>query len=255
MRIAILSDIHANSDALAAVLADIARRDVSATVQLGDVVGYNTRPRETLALLREHRIPGVRGNHDLMAIGRLPADQCGPVGRKAMAWTRKVLTEADCDYLASLPDELRLEGGILCTHSALGDPCVRLHARGQFEEETKVLLHFDGKLRVCCTGHTHLQQVVEVAAGGVERRPAAPELQLDPAAFCFLNPGSVGQPRDGDERAAYAVFDSDTYQASFHRVAYDARRITRENARRGIRIGPRAPGRQSLMSRLFSGVP
>src|SRR5439155_4557194 len=78
MRIAILSDIHANSDALAAVLADIARHDVAATVHLGDVVGYNTRPRETLALLREHRIPGVRGNHDLMAIGRIPADQCGP---------------------------------------------------------------------------------------------------------------------------------------------------------------------------------
>jgi len=256
MRIAILSDIHANSDALAAVLADIARHDVAATVHLGDVVvGYNTRPRETLALLREHRIPGVRGNHDLMAIGRLPADQCGPVGRKAIGWTRKVLTEADCDYLASLPDELRLEGGILCTHSALGDPCVRLHARGQFEEETKVLLHFDGDLRVCCTGHTHLQQVVEVAAGGVVRRPAVPELVLDPAAFCFLNPGSVGQPRDGDERAAYAVFDSETYHVWFHRVAYDVRRITRENARRGIRIGPRAAQGQSLMSRLFSSVP
>ena len=255
MRIAILSDIHANSDALAAVLADIARHDVAATVHLGDVVGYNTRPRETLALLREHRIPGVRGNHDLMAIGRLPADQCGPVGRKAIGWTRKVLTEADCDYLASLPDELRLEGGILCTHSALGDPCVRLHARGQFEEETEVLLHFDGDLRVCCTGHTHLQQVVEVAAGGVVRRPAVPELVLDPAAFCFLNPGSVGQPRDGDERAAYAVFDSETYHVWFHRVAYDVRRITRENARRGIRIGPRAAQGQSLMSRLFSSVP
>src|SRR6059058_4506419 len=203
----------------------------------------------------EHRIPGVRGNHDLMAIGRLPADQCGPVGRKAIGWTRKVLTEADCDYLASLPDELRLEGGILCTHSALGDPCVRLHARGQFEEETKVLLHFDGDLRVCCTGHTHLQEVVEVAAGGVVRRPAVPQLVLNPAAFCFLNPGSVGQPRDGDERAAYAVFDSETYHVWFHRVAYDVRRITRENARRGIRIGPRAAQGQSLMSRLFSSVP
>src|SRR5438105_9875743 len=146
MRIAILSDIHANSDALAAVLADIATHDGAATVHLGDVVGYNTRPRETLARLREHRIPGVRGNHDLMAIGRPPADQCGPVGRKAIGWTRKVLTEADCDYLASLPDELRLEGGILCTHSALGDPCVRLHARGQVAEEPKGLLHVAGDL-------------------------------------------------------------------------------------------------------------
>src|SRR5204862_5858759 len=144
---------------------------------------------------------------------------------------RKVLTEADRDYLASLPDELRLEGGILCTHSALGDPCVRLHARSQFEEETKVLLHFDGDLRVCCTGHTHLQQVVEVAAGGVERRPAVPELVLHPAAFCFLNPGNVGQPSDGDERTAYAVFDAETYHSCFHLGAYHVRRISREIAR------------------------
>src|SRR5438046_5505930 len=128
MRIAILSDIHANPDALAAVLADIARRDVAATVQLGDVVGYNTRPRETLALLRQRGIAGVRGNHDLMAIGKLPADQCGPVGLKAISWTRQVLTEADCDYLASLPAELRFAGGMLCVPSALGDPVVRVHS-------------------------------------------------------------------------------------------------------------------------------
>ena len=255
MRIAILSDIHANPDALAAVLADIARRDVAATVQLGDVVGYNTRPRETLALLQQHGISGVRGNHDLMAIGRLPPDQCGPIGRKAIAWTRKVLTGADCDYLASLPDELRLAGGILCTHSALGDPVVRLHARAQFEEETKVLLHFDSDLRVCCTGHTHAPQVVEVSPAGVVRRPAASEVALDPSAFCFINPGSVGQPRDGDERAAYAVFDPELHHIWFYRVAYDVRRITRDNARRGIRLGPRAATSRSLMSRLFDPVP
>src|SRR2546426_622449 len=187
MRIAILSDIHANSRALAAVLADIQGLGIERVVHLGDVVGYNTRPRETLALLREHGIPGVHGNHDLMAIDRIPADHCGPIGRHAIAWTRRVLTDADCDYLASLPDELRLAGGILCTHSALGDPGVRLHARAQFEEETKVLLHFDSDLRVCCTGHTHAPQVVEVGPAGVVRRPAAPELALDPAAFCFIN--------------------------------------------------------------------
>ena len=132
---------------------------------------------------------------------------------------------------------------------------MRLHARAQFEEETKVLLHFDSDLRVCCTGHTHAPQVVEVGPAGVVRRPAAPELALDPAAFCFINPGSVGQPRDGDERAAYAVFDPEVHHVWFYRVAYDVRRITRDNARRGIKLGPRAATSRSLMSRLFDPVP
>ena len=255
MRFAILSDIHANCDALAAVLADVNRQDVQVVVHLGDVVGYNTRPRETLALLREHAITGVRGNHDLMAIGKLPADQCGPVGRKAISWTRKVLTESDCDYLASLPAELRLAGGMLCVHSALGDPVVRLHSREQFAEEAEVLLQFDAELRVCFTGHTHLAQLVEVGANGVVRRVPAADVELDPEAFCFINPGSVGQPRDGDERAAYAVFDPDTRRLSFHRVAYDARQIMRDNARRGIKIGPRTGATGSLLARLLDAAP
>src|SRR5256886_16976676 len=116
-------------------------------------------------------------------------------------------------------------------------------------------LQYGGALGVWRGAPTPLRGVGEAAGGGVGRGPAVPELVLDPAAFCFLNPGSVGQPRDGDERAAYAVFDSETYHVWFHRVAYDVRRITRENARRGIRIGPRAAQGQSLMSRLFSSVP
>src|SRR5207245_928431 len=95
MRIAVLSDIHANSDALVAVLADVRRQGVGRVMHLGDLVGYNTRPRETLALVRERDIPGVQGNHDLMALGRLPPSHCGPIGRKAIAWTHQALTDAD----------------------------------------------------------------------------------------------------------------------------------------------------------------
>src|SRR2546426_334363 len=163
MRFAILSDIHANCDALAAVLADVNRQGVQGVVHLGDVVRYNTRPRE-------------------------------------------------------------------------------------------VLLQFDAELRVCFTGHTHLPQLVEVGPGGVLRRAPAPDVELDAEAFCFINPGSVGQPRDGDERAAYAVFDPDARRVSFHRVAYDARRIMRDNARRGIKIGPRTGTTGSLLARLFDAA-
>src|SRR2546422_5862864 len=174
-------------------------------VHLGDVVGYNTRPRETLALLREHGIAGVRGNHDLMAIGRMPSDQCGPVGRKAIGWTRKVLTEADCDYLAGLPAELRLAGGMLCVHSALGDPVVRLHSREQFAEEAEVLLQFDAELRVCFTGHTHLPQLVEVGPGGVLRRGPAPGAGLPAEPFFFIQPRRGRPPPDGAGPAPSAL--------------------------------------------------
>src|SRR5207302_10754102 len=113
----------------------------------------------------------------------------------------------------------------------------------------------DRDLRVGCTAHTHAPQVVEVSPAGVVRRPAASEVALDPSAFCFINPGSVGQPRDGDERAAYAVFDPELHHIWFYRVAYDVRRITRDNARRGIKLGSRAATSRSLMSRLFDPVP
>jgi predicted phosphodiesterase len=149
---------------------------------------------------------------------------------------------------------LRLTGGILCVHSALGDPLVRLHSRAQFAEEAQVLLGFDTELRVCCTGHTHAPQLVEVGPSGVVRRAPGPGLGLDPEAFCFINPGSVGQPRDGDERAAYALFDREAGRVSFHRVAYDVRRITRDNARRGIKISPRTGVTGSWMTRMVDSV-
>jgi predicted phosphodiesterase len=254
MRTAILSDIHANSRALAAVLADIRRLRIEQVVHLGDVVGYNTRPHETLALLRAHGIAGVHGNHDLMVIDRIPAEHCSSVGRKAIEWTRQALSDADCEYLAGLPGDLRLDGGVLCVHSALGDPIVRLRSREQFGEETGVLLRFDPELQICLTGHTHVPGVIEVGPSGVVRRHAAAELSLDPAAFCFVNPGSVGLPRDDDERAGYVVLDPDERRVWFHRVAYDARRVKRENARHGIWMSPHPSQAGTLINRLLAAV-
>lgn len=226
MRLAVLSDIHANSDALAAVLADIRRRGIRHIVHLGDLVGYNTRPRETLALVREHGIPGVYGNHDLMAIGRLSVDQCGPIGRKAILWTRRVLSSTDWAYLASLPGRLRPKRGMICLHSALDDPVVRLLKQNHFHEEFLRLQRFDPGLEICFTGHTHVPAAVALDSGGVTSHFGS-EVQLTPGVFWFVNPGSVGQPRDGNDRAAYAVFDSRSRWVSFHRVPYIARRSSR----------------------------
>ena len=233
MRIAIVSDIHANAPALEAVLADIRRCGVDRIVHLGDLVGYNGLPRETLALVRAHGIPGVHGNHDLMAVGRLAPDHCGPLARKAIAWTRGVLTPEELGFLASLPGEEPLASGVIGLHSALRDPVVRLQSAEQFHEAVQALQRFDPTLELCFSGHTHVPGAVEVRPDGVLRHGGT-RLTLTPGAFWFANPGSVGHPRDADPRAAYAVFDVASRSILFRRVRYDHARLLRENARLGL---------------------
>src|SRR5437899_11993202 len=109
MQIAIISDVHANLEALRSVLADVRRRGIERVVCLGDVVGYNCFPHETLAVLREQRIPTVQGNHDLMAIGELEPDHCGPNARKAIQWTRPLLTDEEKEVLRALPGHFVME--------------------------------------------------------------------------------------------------------------------------------------------------
>src|SRR5207244_2695251 len=162
-------------------------------------IGSPTR-RATLAVLRDSEIRSVHGNHDLMAVGRLPRDDCGPVARKAIRWTQTVLTEEDRHYLASLPSELYPQRSILCVHSAPGDPLVRLRTSGQFYGEYLRIGESDPEVRLCFTGHTHVARAMMVTPRGEVLCPLARDIALDPAAFYFVNPGSVGCPRAGDYR-------------------------------------------------------
>lgn len=253
MRIAILSDLHANTPALRAVLEDLRRAAVQHVLCLGDLVGYNCFPRETLALLRERGIPTVYGNHDLMAIGRLRPDGCGPIARAAIAWTRRILTDDERLYLASLPLALRPRREILCVHSALGDTAVRLSAPAQFREQALRLRRFDPDLEICFTGHTHAPQAVEVTPGGEVRIHVKRRTVLRPGVFWFVNPGSVGHPRGRDLRATYAVLDEEERSAAFRRVAYDVEVVIQQNARYGIPSAPRS-GRRVLPLRARSAV-
>lgn len=254
MRIAIISDIHANVDALRAVLGDIRASDVQQVVCLGDLVGYHTFPRETLAVFRDSEILTVHGNHDLMAIGRLPRDDCGPIARTAIGWTQTVLTDGDRRYLASLPGELRPHREILCVHSAPGDPVVRLRTTAQFHEQYLRITKSDPDVRVCFTGHTHVASTMMVTPRGDIVRSDGPDVTIDSEAFYFVNPGSVGYPRDGDYRAAYGMLDCETRRLSFRRVDYDPARALEENARHGIRLEFGAPIRRSLRSSTLAAV-
>jgi len=230
MRVAIISDIHSNYEALKSVLADIRRRAVPQVVCLGDLVGYNCFPSETLALLRESGIACVHGNHDLMAINELELDQCGPNARKAILWTRDVLSEEEKEYLRRLPPLLLWEPDMVCIHSCLGDPVGRLIRTEQYHAQYLALKGFNRRLRLCFTGHTHVQEVVEIGPQGRVARSTPRALRLNDAPFYFVNPGSVGHPRGSDYRAAYAIYDSSAKTVQFCRVPYDRKTIMTQNA-------------------------
>lgn len=220
MPIAILADIHANLPALEAVLADVSA-SASGAVHLGDIVGYNSFPGETIARLRSSHIDGVHGNHDLMAIGLLDTAGCGPRGRRAIAWTREVLSEQDCHFLAALPGTRWLDDHALLIHSSFGDPVVRLQTDQQFRDEAARLRRLAPGVQVCFTAHTHRQLVVEVTSDGEVHTQDTIQRPLNGDSIWFVNPGSVGEPRDGDQRAAYAVFDPTNRRVRFRQVAYD----------------------------------
>ena len=121
MQLAIISDLHANLPAVRAVLTDMRRGAIVEAVCLGDIVGYNAFCRETITALQQANIRSVCGNHDLMAIDQLTDLTCGPVARRAIAWTREALDDESRAYLAALPDALRLPDDILCVHAVLDD--------------------------------------------------------------------------------------------------------------------------------------
>ncbi|MGH2418430.1 MAG: metallophosphoesterase family protein [Candidatus Limnocylindria bacterium] len=219
MRIAVLSDIHANLPALEAVRADLP--DVDGVWVLGDIVGYGPQPNEVIATLQEMGARSVLGNHDGAAIGGVDAAYFNPDARSAIEWTATVVDDNSRAYLGTLP-EVRRDGDLTAVHGSPRDPIWEyITSRGIAAAN---LEHFD--TRLCLFGHTHLPIVYRVAGDDVEAVPGLPgeSVQLD-GERALLNPGSVGQPRDGLPDAAYAVLETGNGSAgdamTFHRVRYD----------------------------------
>jgi diadenosine tetraphosphatase ApaH/serine/threonine PP2A family protein phosphatase len=217
MRIAVLSDIHSNLAALEAVLEDAGA--VDAVWHLGDVVGYGPDPDGVVELLQEVEAVGVRGNHDAAALGGPEIEWFNPEARRAAEWTASVIEPATAEWLAALP-EVRAVGDATLVHGSPRDPLREYVtslevARAAFEDvSTEHALH----------GHTHvpLAFVLEPTRIGIKEVHDGATLELS-GRRAFLNPGSVGQPRDGDPRASYLILDLDgpAGTATWHRVAYD----------------------------------
>lgn len=244
MRYGILGDIHANLSALITVLDRMDAEGVEQFLSVGDVVGYGAAPEECIGLLRERETVVVKGNHDAACSGELDLRCFNPQARAAAEWTRDRLSRADRRWLKGLPMVASLEH---CTvvHGTLDRP--EHYDYVQRPEDA------DGSLEqmtqpVCFAGHTHVP-VTLLRTVDDPRRTAytrEPDLDLNEVCHALVNVGSVGQPRDEDDRAAYVVFDTAESQVRLRRVPYD---IARE-ARR-IRAAGLPP---ILADRLFLGV-
>jgi diadenosine tetraphosphatase ApaH/serine/threonine PP2A family protein phosphatase len=224
MRVAVVSDIHSNLHALEAVLAAI---DVEAPDELwclGDLVGYGPRPNECCAAVAERAGVCLAGNHDLAVRGTIDLEEFGGEAAVAARWTRDVL-EPESQALLDRLEPTGTAHGVALYHGSARDPIweyvlTDASAIATFEISDSPLI---------LVGHSHVALQIVLSGDELEGAVAPPgtEVDLDDAR-ALLNPGSVGQPRDGDPRAAYLLLDLDARRASFHRVEYDVVRTQRE---------------------------
>ncbi len=236
MRYAIISDIHANLEALEAILEDIDRRRVDKIVSLGDIVGYNASPNETVNLVREKGVLSISGNHDMRAADTGEPFGFNPQARSAILWTRDQLTPENKDYLDSLPVTLGVDDIFFMVHGSVNSADDYILSTSEAILNFK-LLKQEGDLHICFFGQTHRPAIFVEDEGRVflvRGEGKEYDFMLRESAYYLINPGGVGQPRDQDERAAYAIYDARRSRVSFYRVVYDTAAASRKIVAAGL---------------------
>jgi diadenosine tetraphosphatase ApaH/serine/threonine PP2A family protein phosphatase len=242
LRVAVISDIHANLHALEAVLEAIDAEPPDAIWCLGDLVGYGPRPNEVTGLVEERATICLVGNHDLGVLGLLDLDEFAPDAEASARWTQTVLLDEARAFLETLSPAVKAEG-VELFHASPRDPVweyvlTEEAARDSFDLTTAPLV---------LVGHSHIALAIGLAGdqigGGLA--PEGSEVELEGERW-LLNPGSVGQPRDGDPRAAWLELDLGAGRARFRRVPYDLERTQAEIRERDLP--------EALAVRLAGGV-
>jgi diadenosine tetraphosphatase ApaH/serine/threonine PP2A family protein phosphatase len=228
MRYAILGDIHANWEALSRVLDDARDRGVDAYVSVGDLVGYNADPRRCLEAIRALNCRAVRGNHDHYCVHPPVDDHLSDTAAAALTWTRCHLSPEEMKFLSELPLTIAMEDFAVVHNSLRPDN----HWEYVVNTSTAEASFAHQTSPVCFHGHTHFPVVFSRRTAVTAERFT--KLELDPEARYFINVGSVGQPRDRDPRAAYAIYDLDARTVELHRVAYDATHTQTKIAHAGL---------------------
>lgn len=222
MRYAILSDIHGNWEAFQAVLREIRRIGVDRLVCLGDIVGYGASPNECIEAVRENEVVAIKGNHDIEACRATPPEYFNAEAHAAIVWTRRTLTTENAAFLAALPETAALNRSTLACH---GSP------RNAFEyilnaaTAGSVLADLEenySAIRLLFFGHTHIQAYISTMPRD-KIQDINQAFTLSKGYKHLINPGSVGQPRDGSPTASFLLFDSSQRLVEFHNVEYDTR--------------------------------
>jgi len=240
----IFGDVHGNLEALEAVLADMEDQRVTHPVCIGDLVGYNANPAECLEVVRALGCPVVRGNHDELVTHKKNPDAFSIDAQKALSFSRNRLTPAQLNYLRRLP-LTHMEESFTLVHATLDGPENWAYISTQLEAQTSF---FYQKTHLCFIGHTHRpaaflkeKDVRPVVFRGVDVHPE----RLKIARKFLFNVGSVGQPRDGDWRASYAIYDSKEQTVDLRRVGYEVEKAASKIVKAGLP--------DSLSARLFAG--
>jgi predicted phosphodiesterase len=230
MRVAVVSDIHSNLHALEAVLAAIDADAPDELWCLGDLVGYGPRPNECCATIAERADVCLAGNHDLAVRGTIDLAEFGGDAAVAAGWTRDVLDP----HAQALLERLEPEGaahGVALYHGSARDPIWEYVLSDEAALATLEL----ASSPLVIVGHSHVALRVVESGGELDGGVAAAGTELEVGGVrALLNPGSVGQPRDGNPRAAYLLLDLDAQRASFRRVEYDIERTQREMRAAGL---------------------
>ena len=231
MRVLVLSDIHANYTALEAVLNDAG--PVDETWCLGDLVGYGPDPNAVVEQMRDiPRLTCLLGNHDVAVIGKMPFETFNGDARRALIFHEKVMSADNMDFLRSLPATVKVRGEATLAHGSPRDNLWEyilntLSARLNFD-------HFDTPW--CFIGHSHIQCMFLMQDGSDRINLGTPTLDypLEMQPRMILNPGSVGQPRDRDPRAAYAIYDTEARTWEPHRVQYNIAEVQQHIREAGL---------------------
>ncbi len=223
MKYAIISDIHANIEALQAVIDD-AREQVDTFVCLGDIVGYNASPSECLNLVQELCEVIIVGNHDQATCGTRTYDDFNPYAQEAINWTKEQLTPDDLTYLADLSLTEVFAKHYLAAHGSPRHTDEYLLHPQRIQQNFAYLIKNMPRIHCCFVGHTHVPMIWQCSEEGIispVEKIGSDTVQLDPSRRYIINPGSVGQPRHGDPASSYLILDDDRLTATFRAISYD----------------------------------
>ncbi len=231
MKLAVISDIHSNIHALAAVLEEIEGREAEKIFALGDLVGYNAYPRETLELIKKRELVSIMGNHDVVCSGLENPIWFNTAAREVALWTHKMLSDGHRSYLRDIPNEKMVADRVYAVH---GSPMSRDDYIMDLMDALNNFQHLpDASIRICLFGHTHIPAIFS-DRGPSHSTAYAGKHSLSAYNRYFINPGSVGQPRDGDSRASFALLDTEEPAVEIVRVEYDVDSAMKAVLRAGL---------------------